>query len=26
MMAEWMKKALEKKGYNARVVHRDIEK
>ena len=26
MMAEWMKKALEKKGYNAKVVHRDIEK
>jgi len=26
MMAEWMKKALERKGYNARVVHRDIEK
>jgi UPF0042 nucleotide-binding protein len=26
MMAEWMKRALEKHGYVARVVHRDIEK
>ena len=26
MMAEWLKKALEKKGYAARVVHRDISK
>lgn len=26
MMAEWMKHALEKKGFQARVVHRDINK
>ncbi|MGO9516539.1 MAG: RNase adapter RapZ [Candidatus Korobacteraceae bacterium] len=26
MMAEWMKKALEKRGFATRVVHRDIEK
>jgi RNase adapter protein RapZ len=26
MMAEWLKKALEKKGYATRVVHRDISK
>ena len=26
MMAEWLKKALEKKGYATRVVHRDIDK
>jgi hypothetical protein len=26
MMAEWMKHALEKKGFAARVVHRDINK
>jgi UPF0042 nucleotide-binding protein len=26
MMAEWMKDALEKKGFSARVVHRDINK
>jgi len=26
MMAEWLKKALEKKGFSTRVVHRDIDK
>lgn len=26
MMSEWLKKALEKRGYSAKVVHRDIEK
>jgi UPF0042 nucleotide-binding protein len=26
MMAEWLKKALEKRGYSTKVVHRDIEK
>ena len=26
MMAEWLKRALEKKGFAARVVHRDIDK
>jgi RNase adapter protein RapZ len=26
MMAEWLKKALEKKGFNTRVMHRDIDK
>ena len=26
MMSEWVKKALEKRGYSTRVVHRDIEK
>jgi len=26
MMAEWMKRALEKKGFATRVVHRDINK
>jgi RNase adapter protein RapZ len=26
MMAEWMKKALEKRGFASRVVHRDIDK
>ena len=26
MMAEWLKKALEKKGFATRVVHRDISK
>ena len=26
MMAEWMKHALEKKGFATRVVHRDIDK
>jgi UPF0042 nucleotide-binding protein len=26
MMAEWMKRAMEKKGFATRVVHRDIEK
>ena len=26
MMSEWLKKALEKRGYAAKVIHRDIEK
>jgi UPF0042 nucleotide-binding protein len=26
MMAEWLRKALEKKGFNTRVMHRDIDK
>jgi UPF0042 nucleotide-binding protein len=26
MMSEWLKKALEKRGYSAKVIHRDIEK
>jgi UPF0042 nucleotide-binding protein len=26
MMSEWLKKALEKRGYPAKVIHRDIEK
>jgi UPF0042 nucleotide-binding protein len=26
MMSEWLKKALEKRGYSTKVVHRDIEK
>ncbi len=26
MMAEWLKKALERRGYPAKVIHRDIEK
>jgi RNase adapter protein RapZ len=26
MMAEWMKKALEKRGFATRAVHRDIDK
>lgn len=26
MMSEWLKKALEKRGYSAKVAHRDIEK
>ena len=26
MMSEWLRKALEKRGYSAKVVHRDIEK
>jgi len=26
MMTEWMKKALEKRGFDTRVVHRDIDK
>ena len=26
MMAEWMKRALDKRGFATRVVHRDIDK
>jgi UPF0042 nucleotide-binding protein len=26
MMAEWLSKALQKKGYSSRVMHRDIDK
>jgi len=26
MMSEWLRKALEKRGYSAKVIHRDIDK